>query len=92
MAQVVFSGNVTSDEGETVTITVTKPDTTQEVLTATTQADQTYSVQKEYTTAGAYTSQAHVDPSARYKAWDSAVEPFTIELEDRTGTLNVTIT
>jgi hypothetical protein len=93
MAQVIFSGTVTAQAaaGEAVIITVTLPDNTIETLTATTLADRTYSVTKEYMVAGNYKAKAHGDADGIYKAWDSEEQPFTIALTDRTGTLVVTI-
>lgn len=90
---VVFSGNVSAqaNEGETVTITVTKPDSTTEILATFTQADKSYSTTVQYDIAGNYTAKAHGDADAKYEPWDSAEVPFTIALLARTGTLNVTV-
>lgn len=91
MVQVKFSGLVSAQvaTGETVTVTVTKPDLTTEVLTALTLADRTYSVTKTYTVAGSYSAKAHGNADAQYEAWDSSPVPFTVALEPRTGTLVV---
>lgn len=91
--QVKFSGNVSAQAqaGETVTITVTKPDNTTETLTAQTLADKTYLVTKTYTIAGSYKAKAHGDEDSVYQAWDSTEVPFTISLTSRTGTLVVTL-
>jgi len=93
MASVTFNGVVSAQAaaGETVTITVTKPDTTTETLTALTLADRTYSVTKIYTIAGSYSAKAHGEEDAVYTAWDSAVVPFTIARITRTATLVVTV-
>ena len=93
MVQVTFTGAVSAQAtlGETVIVTVTKPDATTETLTATTLADKTYSATKQYMVAGAYSAQAHGDADAIYQAWDSAIEPFTIQLAPRTGTMVVTL-
>lgn len=93
MANVSFSGAVSAQAaaGETVTITVTKPDTTTEAVTAVTLADKTYSVTNAYSVAGAYKAKAHGDADAIYTAWDSAEVPFTVALTARTGTLNVVL-
>lgn len=93
VVQVTFSGSVSAQAqaGEVVTITVTKPDSTKETLTATTLADKTYSVTQVYSVAGNYSAKAHGDADAVYDAWDSAVVPFTIALTARTGTLVVTV-
>ncbi len=90
--QVILHGNVSAQAtaGETVTITVTKPDNTTETLTALTLADKTYSTTKEYS-AGTYKAKAHGDDDAKYTAWDSVEKTFIIALEARTGTLDVTI-
>ncbi len=91
MVQVTFTGVVSAQAtlGETVTITITKPDATTETVTATTLADRTYTVSKTYTVAGAYTAKAHGNADAIYSSWDSNPVPFTITLTTRTGTLNV---
>lgn len=93
MANVVFNGAVSAQvtAGETVTITVTKPDSSTETLTAVTLADNSYSVTKQYTVAGAYKAVAHGNADAVYDAWDSAQVPFTVTLTPRTGTLVVTV-
>lgn len=93
MANVTFSGAVSAQvsAGETVTITVTKPDNTTETLIAVTLADKTYSVTNQYVVAGTYKAKAHGDADAIYIACDSAEVSFTIALTARTVTLNVTI-
>lgn len=92
--QVTFSGSVSAqaNAGETVTITVTKPDSTTETLTAQTLADRTYSVTKAYLVAGNYSAKAHGNEDSQYQAWDSTVASFLIPLSPRTGTLVVTVT
>lgn len=92
--KVVFSGNVSAQAqaGETVTITVTLPDGTKDTLTATTQADLSYSATKEYMVAGAYNAVASGVADSQFRAWTSQTVSFTIELADRTGTLVVTFT
>lgn len=93
MAQIKFSGTVSAQvaAGETVTLTVTKPDATKDTLTATTLVDKTYSVIKEYIVAGAYSVTAHGNADAQYGAWDAGPTAFTVSLETRTGTLTVTV-
>jgi len=98
MTQVTFSGIVSAQaqEGETVTITVTKPDATTETLTTQTLADMTYSVTKEYIDAGTYRTVAHGDKvetaTTTYSAWDTAEAQFLVKtLVARTGTLVVAI-
>lgn len=94
MATVTFTGTVSAQAsaGETVTVTVTKPDATKDTLTATTLADKTYSATKVYTIAGNYSASAHGNADAQYGAWDAGPVPFTIALATRTATLTVTIT
>ena len=91
IATVTFSGTVSAQaaSGETVTLTITKPDNTTETLTATTLADKSFSATKQYDIAGSYKATAHGDADAIYTAWDTAEMPFTITLTLRTGTLNV---
>lgn len=95
VVQVIFSGSVSAQAqaGEPVTVTVTLPDTTTDVLTALTLADKTYSVQKEYDVAGNYSVKSHGDADAKYSAWDNeeGAVPFTVTLAKRTGTLVVTL-
>lgn len=93
LANVTFTGAQTKQvaSGEAVKITVTKPDLTTEVLTATTLADLSYSTSKVYTVAGSYKAKAHGDADAQYSAWDSTEQTFTVALEPRTGTLVVTV-
>lgn len=93
MVNVIFAGNVSfqAQAGETVTLTVTKPDATTEAFTTTTLADGSYTVTRAYTIAGNYSVVAHVDADATYKAADSTSVPFTINLQDRTITVTVTV-
>ena len=93
MANVTFSGVVSAQAtaGETVTVTVTKPDATTETVTALTLADRTYTVTKAYSAAGSYSAKAHGNADAIYSSWDSTSVPFTITLTARTGTLNVVL-
>jgi len=91
VANVTFSGSVSAQAqaGETVTLTVTKPDNTTDVFTTTTLADKTFTITRTYDIAGNYSLVVHVDADAQYKAADSAVVPFTVALEDRTIVVNV---
>lgn len=91
MTTATLYGSVSSQAGETVTITVTKPDNTTEALTTTVLADKTFSITKVYTDAGDYKAKAHMDESANYFAWDSNEVQFTVPKTTRTGTLNVTV-
>lgn len=94
MADVTFSGSVSAQvaAGETVTITMTKPDTTTDTVTTTTKADRTFSTMKTYTIAGDYSAVADVDKDATWIAATSSSIPFTIALQTRSITLNVSIT
>lgn len=89
---VTFNGSVSAQAtaGETVTLKVTKPDTTVDTLTTTTLADRTYTLSKIYTVAGNYSVIASVPADATYKAATSASVAFTINLLDRTITVTVT--
>lgn len=88
-----FHGIVSAQNqaGETVTLTVTKPDGTTDVFTAMTLADKSYSVTRTYTVAGNYSVTAHVDADAQFNAANSTPYPFTVALQDRTVTVNVTL-
>jgi hypothetical protein len=90
---VTFTGNVTAQaaEGEAVTITVTKPDATTEKLTTLTKADKTFQTTAEYIIPGNYAAQAHIDADAIYEAADSPIVPFTIGLQSRSISLNVSV-
>jgi TusA-related sulfurtransferase len=93
VANVTFAGSQTAQvaAGETVTVTVTKPDATKDTLTATTDGSGNYSVTKTYTVAGSYSAIAAGAADAQYTAWTSNPFPFTISLTNRTGTLIVTL-
>lgn len=89
--KVTFSGTVSAqaEEGETVSITVTKPDSTTEVITALTKADSSYSVDYE-NVPGNYKAKARVEEDALYTAAESDEVSFSIGKEPRTITLTVT--
>lgn len=95
--QVIFSGSVSAQAqaGEIVTITVTKPDMTTEILMAGTLADKSYSVMKQYDITGDFSAKAHGDRvvvgNTEYSAWDTDDVLFTIASVLRTGTLTVTL-
>lgn len=93
MGRVVFTGSVSAQAsaGETVKISVTKPDGTTEVLTATTLADGSFSTSKDYAVAGNYSAVAHVDADATYMSVDSAKVTFTVTLQSRSISLNVSV-
>lgn len=88
-----FHGTVSAQTqaGETITLTVIKPDGTSDVFTALTLADKSYSVTRTYTVAGNYSVTAHVDADAEFNAANSTPYQFTIALQDRTITVNVTL-
>ena len=93
MANITFAGVVSAQAaaGETVTITVTKPDSTKDTLTATTDGNGNYSVTKTYTVSGSYSAIATVTADAQYAAATSPATPFTISLVNRTVALNVAL-
>ena len=93
MAQVKFSGTVSAQaqEGEEVTITVTKPDSTQEMLTANTLADKSFTTTKQYAVAGAYSATFSINADSEYKAATFGPVNFNVELADRTITANITV-
>ena len=93
MANVTFTGTVSAQyqAGETVTITVTLPDSTTEDLTATTLADKTFSVTKEYAVAGDYSAVAHIPADAAYQEATSPIKAFTVGLATRDLTLDVSV-
>jgi len=94
MATIIFKGSVSAQvqAGETVTITVTKPDGTTDIFTATTMADKSWSVSKEYTVAGSYSAVAHVGEDAQYFAADTSSIPFEVPKLARTITMTVEVT
>lgn len=93
MATVTFAGVISAQAtvGETITITITKPDTTTETLTATTLADGSYTVTTQYSIVGAYSAIAHIDADTQYLATDSPPASFTITLQSRNITLIVNV-
>lgn len=92
MHKVTFSGSNSAQvaSGEAVIITVTKPDTTTDTLTATTKADGSFTIDKDYP-AGDYSAKSHQDKDADYGPWDSNDIPFTVPSTTRTGNLNVVV-
>lgn len=93
MATVTFSGTVSAQvaAGETITLTVTKPDSTTESITTTTKADKTFSTTKDYTIAGNYSAVASIAADATYTAATSPSVPFVVTLTARSITLNVSV-
>lgn len=93
MTTVKFDGAIQFQAvtGETVTVTVTRPDNTTETVTTQTLADKTWAVTKDYIVAGNYKAKAHINADGTYDAWDSVEKTFTIALTTRTGTFNVTL-
>ena len=88
---VTFSGSVSAEAaaGETVTITVTKPDGTTDTLTTTTDTNGNFTLTKTYP-AGNYSAVFSVAADALYQAASTAAIPFTVPLDPRTITGNVT--
>jgi hypothetical protein len=88
---VTFSGSVSAQAaaGETVTITVTKPDGTKDVFTTTTQADLTFTVTRSYPAGIGYKAVAHIDEDAEYLAADSPEVTFDVAKAPRTITLSI---
>ena len=91
MTTVTFNGAVTAQvaAGEIVTLTVTKPDGTTDILTAQTLADKTFSAIKDYL-PGDYTVNVHIDPDTQYSAADSSVA-FNVALIARSITISVIV-
>jgi hypothetical protein len=91
VANVTLSGTVSAQaaSGETVTITVLKPDGTKDPWTTTTDTTGAYTLTKTYTVAGTYSAVATVSADAQYAAATSPTVSFTITLVNRTVTLNV---
>ena len=92
MATVTFAGAVSAQEveGETVTLDVTKPDTTIDTFTTVTLADKSFTTTRDYL-PGDYTVQVSIVADNLYKVATSTTVPFTVGLMDRTITVNVTI-
>jgi len=90
VVDVVFNGSVSAQavSGETIVLTVTKPDGTIDTWTTLTLPDKTYTLTKTYV-AGSYSVVAHVDADAEYGSADSASVPFTVALTSRTITVEV---
>lgn len=93
MGKVTFQGSVSAqaEEGEVITITVKLSDASEDVLTATTNPDGTFSTSKEYP-AGAYSATFHINADAEYKAADFGPVTFDVPLADRTITATITVT
>jgi len=92
MGKVTFVGSVSAQEkeGETVTITVVKPDTTTDVLNTPTKIDLTFGPIEYENVLGDYKAKARVEADAIYQAAESIEVPFSIGKEPRTITLTVT--
>ena len=92
MATVNFTGSVQlqEHEGETVTITVVKPDGAEDIIETQTLADKSFSAQKEYP-PGKYNAVARVEADGTYASMSSILLPFTVPHLDRTITLSVDI-
>ena len=90
MGTVTISGNVSAQAaaGETVTLTITRPNGAKDMLTVETQPDKTFSV--TYTEAiGSYVVVASIAEDAQYLATVSAPVAFTIGKDPRTITVTV---
>lgn len=85
-----YSGGVSAQAapGETVTITVTKPDTTEDIVQAQTDASGNFTAQYTPATTGTYSAVASVGPDAKYHAANSSPAIFTVGAA-RTITLSV---
>lgn len=92
-ANVNFNGMITAQVvvGEIVTVTVTFPDGTKDVLTTTTKTDLTYTISKVYNIAGAYSAVMTMPADAQYSTITTSIATFNIPLANRTGTLTVTL-
>jgi len=90
MGIVTFSGAVSAQAavGEAVAITVTKPDTTTEVVNTQTLEDKSFSVDYE-NLPGNYTAKARIEEDTLYQAAESDETPFEIGKEPRTITLTI---
>jgi hypothetical protein len=91
---VTFTGNVKGSDnknltGKLVTITVTLPDSTTVVVTATTGTDGNYTTTYNATAPGSYSAKAVTAEDATYFAGASANVPFTVGKYSVTVTLNV---
>jgi hypothetical protein len=87
-----FSGEVSAQSapGETVTITVTKPDGETDVFTAKTDENGAFSTTRDYPVGTGYSVVFHVDADADYTAADSEVITFDVGPIPRTITGKVT--
>ena len=91
LTELIISGTVTNQvaEGEEVTITITKPDLSEELITALTNSLKEYSATKEIIVAGVYKFKASVSPDAGYEGAESGTAEYTINLAARSITINV---
>lgn len=90
MGTVTFVGNVSAQAapGETVTVTVQKPDTTTDTVTGVTDAQGMFTA--AYNAApGHYSATASVPADAVYQAVQSNTVQFDVQLSSRTITLSV---
>ena len=91
MGKVTFTGSVSAQEkeGEIVTITVTKPDATTDIVTTPTKADLTFGPVDYENVVGDYKAKARIEADALYQAAESVEVPFSIGKEPRTIILTV---
>lgn len=96
VADVEFTGDVSNQEasGELVTLTVSKPDGSEDTFTTTTDQNKAFiPVTRQYQDVGAYVVVPSIGADAKYKAAVGQSVLFTIlaELLDRTITVSVAV-
>lgn len=91
MGKVTFTGSVSAQEkeGEIVTITVTKPDATTDIVTTPTKADLTFGPVDYENVLGDYKAKARIEADAMYQAAESEEVSFSIGKEPRQILLTV---
>lgn len=94
---ITFSGSLVEAKsgkplvGASVTITVTKPDTTVDSIVVITQNDGTFNSSNDYPNAGEYSAQASYTGDNVYNPAASVAVPFQVGKQDVTLTLNVAV-
>jgi len=91
VGKITFVGDVSAQdkEGETVTLTITKPDSSTIILTTTTKADLTFTLEYEDTPADGYKAKARIEEDVLYEAAESSEITFSIGKAPRTITIHV---
>jgi hypothetical protein len=91
MAKRTFKGIVDAQEksGETVTLTIKKPDGSTETLQTPTQQDRSFGVTKDLPAGKGYKVKAYIGADAEYEAADSEEVIFDVDLAKRTINLSV---